>query len=75
MLNARKQYSIEEMEANRISFLKQKPTTINVYKGIDTCRLYPDDGSLELRGGRLFSVKTEEEVILSQKNSCSALLA
>lgn len=72
---ARKQHSIEEMETNRIAFLNQKPTTINVYKGIETGRLYPDDGSLRLRDGRLFSIRTGEEAILSQKHTGSALIS
>jgi len=56
-----------------------QPTTINVYRGTESGRLYPDDASLRMEqtetGTRLISKETGEEVLLDQEVSRSGLIA
>jgi hypothetical protein len=55
-----------------------QPQTINVYKGIESGKLYPDDDSLRMEqtetGTRLVSKETGEEVLLDSEASRSGII-
>lgn len=78
-ITSRQMAGVPAVETEQVTPEERKApeATINVYRGIDTGKLYPDEAALKLeqteRGTRLIDKESGEEVILDPQASQSAI--